>query len=1772
MKPLDLKAIDTNTLNEIARMAWGSSEKANGGRGYMGVIKDEQGKLRVIKYDTHFFKSSSANTKDVKQLQAAQSLRDILVEIAGRKEGMTEDALNEIKNKLGIEGDGVEEPPRDLLSRKVVASVVKMIDENIWANAIDSKEISSYSSAHYDALFSQVEKGGVEGIDNIRREVVSEKSGKQRQDIRNGIECLQKEIENIDPAWFKSYFDKVMPTAAQELKKAEEALKQIEKLNQDSLDDDLKTLADALGLDAKEKNTLKSLVENAIKSEDSAALNDEIENNIKKKLLKKWTKVNEEYEAFYCKMGLVKTSEIVAKNIDTKIAAVTIRKVAWDYNRKEQEQPVSVERFKAIAQSDDPVESLREKFGCSLDDLEGLEELGQKYSKACGEAKAQFEKVKSSLSTRGGDKDKVAAMCENLEKNFGAKLDSLNRDVVLSLGSLANQLSEIPGMIDKYLENHQVEDLLAKDLDQLLSLKEVMQQEAEAIQKINAQKASFNAGKVALTQNLETLGGDLGKWFKILAGEKDPDYNKIDGHIRSFHEFFTNVLEKANDASRDMGLLKNIPEIYKNLNEISLTQFLDLGTWLVDTIGQNYTADSVSEIQQKVKELCEEHKKERAVYNMERSLYELGQKLKSDVVLKPKEALSLLRNDSGANVNDIDERSSMLEISMALDEVIDKRISALVQAFKEKLDKKTSTDEVDRALKEINNLSPSHFLRFTVEELVKVDTYDVQDKLTRFIAGDSIRSSLDKLGENIKGELKVTELPSELQGKIDELNAIFNHDWGDIMMNDTYTSVKDRIKVLEKIPAAAFLSLPVLNLAGKDKDVLEVFVAAQEKLFGEKLQNEEPGSKVVKRLNKFVSDLATKLAKKEVSVSDAVSAVNVIAKLPLSAIVEIEDLHAALTDPEIRPKAVDALKHEIFGTVDEQSKLIVDEHGGADVVAFINSGALGAKGDGYDWGVVLKNLANSMAKNCQGWSSVAAVRFAVNQYTMSSASLRAELPGQYTKYQDLLLGLNRQIIARANRPSVFASLSYALKGVVQNSYLANGFSEDIGKELIDVINLVDALCGKDGKVGAFDEKIVEELGYDPNPDATKENVLGALGALKEKLVENSWNDRTDKAAVRNAANLLETAIKEERSFRGMQAFGKVLEEFKELSPHQFASLREVDIQDIRRGEFKLHNLLTRAENIRSKIEGFKPQFESAINRLFDRLRNDPKYETANEKDIEILRRRLESRLVTVEKFANDADDLIQRSRRDLAVLQGLDFKSFVAYSRGTSSMLFNRLDYLMKLEDRLDAAAKEVKEKFGQDKIVDVRIAALKKHLDAYVLWDAEGISDTIRSLKDEDNLFANVAKGKFVEMSEKDFDTMLYMLTKIHELRTTEIGKPERRHDVDEIVDVTRHLEAGLLNGSMTAKDVNHRLEWLSKLPSEVVQGASWLSQGRTTHAGDKAKHASDVLKALAEKTTDVHVRDRLEAFASSFEELLYDKELVVRSEASEMIEVINDWQEKGVPLSRIFKCETMDQLRQTVWDINAVGKVFDWIGKQVEVELAASPVKDETIRHFGAFKASVMDALLRGDTTLTVDSVNSRLNGILDVLLSDEKARLSNFVNSWLVGKDAQSMLENFRKECDKIVKGAKPKRSAPGASSLDNLTLKIQQEPDVDSVLDAFLYALKQYEKNSPYLRNEATPSERIHFREFIQHAPSLSDYPRIDAGYGFVQEELGMLMAGYFLPNAVNCSDFDNWRHSGFKHGEPIASDIFEKVFISVSKSLDDVGVQNRTTVKKVKANN
>lgn len=42
----------------------------------------------------------------------------------------------------------------------------------------------------------------------------------------------------------------------------------------------------------------------------------------------------------------------------------------------------------------------------------------------------------------------------------------------------------------------------------------------------------------------------------------------------------------------------------------------------------------------------------------------------------------------------------------------------------------------------------------------------------------------------------------------------------------------------------------------------------------------------------------------------------------------------------------------------------------------------------------------------------------------------------------------------------------------------------------------------------------------------------------------------------------------------------------------------------------------------------------------------------------------------------------------------------------------------------------------------------------------------------------------------------------------------------------------------------------------------------------------------------------------------------------------------------------------------------------------------------HFGAFKASVMDALCRGDTTLTVDSVNSRLNGILDVLLSDEKA----------------------------------------------------------------------------------------------------------------------------------------------------------------------------------------
>lgn len=81
-----LDGLDQASLNEIARMAWGSGsrEGAAGGRGKIGVLVDANGKSRIIKYDTHLFSRSTADKNDRSQLDAANNLRRQLLSIANR--------------------------------------------------------------------------------------------------------------------------------------------------------------------------------------------------------------------------------------------------------------------------------------------------------------------------------------------------------------------------------------------------------------------------------------------------------------------------------------------------------------------------------------------------------------------------------------------------------------------------------------------------------------------------------------------------------------------------------------------------------------------------------------------------------------------------------------------------------------------------------------------------------------------------------------------------------------------------------------------------------------------------------------------------------------------------------------------------------------------------------------------------------------------------------------------------------------------------------------------------------------------------------------------------------------------------------------------------------------------------------------------------------------------------------------------------------------------------------------------------------------------------------------------------------------------------------------------------------------------------------------------------------------------------------------------------------------------------------------------------------
>lgn len=1769
--------VNDHALYEIARMAYGSgsSEKTNGGRGFMGVIKDAQGRSRIIKYDTHRFQATSADEDDLSQRTAAQQLRNILVDIAKNK-NVPSHQIDRIREELGInDGDADDDPPYELLSRKVVASVVKMIDKDVWKNAIQDDKIKSYSSKNDNTLFSTVTRNdGVEKNNSVRR-FEDQRSFKQCEDIGNGIKCLKELLGKGNLPQAKSYFAKMVPVEARklhyEVNPALGILNTTMQQDEEEIDSALKTLADVFGFTAKQKDALKAAVVKAQAKKTDVTEAEKILKEafrpIDKALKDKWDEVNERYEDSYREMGLVTPKSSRKRIEDLSICRVAIKNGAVDARMP------SADKLNEIVTSDNPVETLLTDFGCRLEDLKDLQDLGEAYVKANAKFEKVVDAVRAKLNEAGGvTSQEIDSKCQALRNAFEERLtstDSKTGDKSMVSTSSINQfadddLSVLPDLIKNNLSP---DALLKLAPEQLLSQGSELKQAMEAEATSRGKTASFVKARGELLERFDGFGDELGKKLKSRIVNQKSDASEItvediDRQIEVFKAAFKRWLD-TDDTSFGGGLILHIPAIFEELGELTPDQFCSFTE-------ADFSSGNDVGIRDRVRAFRNDNNARNEalafVPQMEKQLDQVGANLKAKLGGLPQ------------NVSDVSETR------------VDERIAALKNSLGKMLREGPFKGKVEDTLRQIPELSVADFCRLTAEELLQLETDKVKNRLEQLKTDDKLAEARatfskmsDSLAESLAGfgpeiEARLGKTPPELLGesggqevkaKIAGLLEAFKKELagdGSVSsadkMHERFERISARIRTLREIPVAAFTWLSVEDLAGAGTKAFESFVVAgnlREKLEVLKsrlIKNEASGMKlpIEQRIRELVSALADRLANGQITVYNAETAVGTIALLPASAITRFsgDELLSIRTNPETKAKVADFLRADIFGSADRLSRRLIIEHGGAEIFALVNTGTMGAKGDGSRWGVVLKGLASAVNDSCSGMDSRSAVRFAVNHYTAFSKSLLDELSANYYNYQSLLEKLDKQI---ENDPSVSTA---RLVKTVWDSMQKEGLPRTIGNELVDVIWLVTTMYKERAPGEEIDlDGAVRAVGYDPDPAATQKAVndtreagLSELDELRNRFLNNAGGS-SDRDAVENAAKLLRTAIAGENSLETLSAFMDVIKQLGGLTPYEFASLREVDLQAARQGGFKLENLRTRAVNLR-KTDDFKQVVKSAVDKLSDRLRTEAessgrefsKYETS----IGILRKRLEFRLTSNEDFAEDADVLIKNSSRDLETLESLELGSFIRYDQSSGkelSTLFSRLDDLGSLGDQLDEIADKVKTGSPNlDKKVDDRIAKVRRYLATCGLWNVSGVCGEAWGT----GLVDSLVKGNVVQMSDQEFSAVLSSLEKIHGWRVLEM---EIRGDSSavNVGGAARHYETELLEGRITPDEVNHRMDVLMGLPKGNV---GELRNNALVIYGNYTQIARAAFGGLARLTTDDAVRARIASYTKECEDLLYDQFDFVRANVAKMIEVFNDRLEKGRPVSYILKSETLDQLRQTVLDFTAVGDVFDWLDERLRDELAAAPVKgvsaDAIKNVFSALKTSVVDALYSGDETLA--SVNTLLNGILD-------SPLSAFVKSGLLGKNQPVTLESFKKACGKIVSATKPPKKKTGESPLNNLSLAIQKALPGENAVDAFLYAVKQYEDWSPYLKNQATPSERVRLREFARDVYASRDEPRIENGFYFLKKEFGGRMSRCFLPCGTKCDDFDVWssEEHKFAYGERIVQDIYDTVFVGVENSLD-----------------
>ena len=201
-----LNAVQQNSLDEIARYAYGSGffEKTSGGRGHMGVLNGPDGP-RVIKFDTHGSDSKASELVKAQMRNSCNELREQLLRLA-ENSGVDAKTLASIRSKLGLKDGMRTSDCTSLLKRKVVASVVKLIDRESFTrvvNGIGTNNIGQYSSRNTAAMhFSDVKEmktneklQGVRINDTAFESLLDRETGAE---LRDFLACFGNQISGKD--------------------------------------------------------------------------------------------------------------------------------------------------------------------------------------------------------------------------------------------------------------------------------------------------------------------------------------------------------------------------------------------------------------------------------------------------------------------------------------------------------------------------------------------------------------------------------------------------------------------------------------------------------------------------------------------------------------------------------------------------------------------------------------------------------------------------------------------------------------------------------------------------------------------------------------------------------------------------------------------------------------------------------------------------------------------------------------------------------------------------------------------------------------------------------------------------------------------------------------------------------------------------------------------------------------------------------------------------------------------------------------------------------------------------------------------------------------------------------------------------------------------------------------------------------------------------------------------------------------------------------------